>query len=124
MTIGTRLYTLFFGEFVGRDKFGNRYYKSRSKKAGKHIGKPGTERRWVIYKGLKEPSKVPARWHGWLHYTTDDNPEENARTAYEWEKEHMPNLTGTDAAYRPSGHVSQGGKRAKATGDYQAWQPD
>ena len=37
-TLGTRIHTLFFGKFVGKDSFGNRYYKSRS------------GRRWVIYK--------------------------------------------------------------------------
>ncbi|MEC8792576.1 MAG: NADH:ubiquinone oxidoreductase subunit NDUFA12, partial [Pseudomonadota bacterium] len=32
--------------------------------------------------------------------------------------------TGTRYAYRPPGHASQGGQRAKATGDYQAWTPE
>jgi NADH:ubiquinone oxidoreductase subunit len=41
-----------------------------------------------------------------------------------WEKEHLPNLTGTAAAYRPPGSLLGGGQRAPATGDYEAWQPE
>ena len=29
----------------------------------------------------------------------------------------------TADSYRPAGHDYQGGKRAKATGDYEAWTP-
>ena len=45
MTIGTRIYTWLRGELVGRDSFGNRYYKFRS---GKRAGRG---RRWVLYAG-------------------------------------------------------------------------
>ena len=38
-TVGTFLYTLFFGKFVGRDSFGNKYYENKKGK------------RWVIYNG-------------------------------------------------------------------------
>ena len=41
-----------------------------------------------------------------------------------YEVEHQPNLTGTDAAYRPEGSLSKGGARPRATGDYQAWKPE
>ena len=34
-----------------------------------------------------------------------------------------PNHTGTNAAYLPPGHDLRGGKRDRATGDYEAWQP-
>ena len=39
------------------------------------------------------------------------------------EKERLPNLTGTPAAYRPSGHTLEGGMRQPATGDYESWTP-
>ncbi len=125
-SISTLLHTALFGTLVGRDQFGNRYYRSKKKSYGQGVGKPNTERRWVIYRGVAEPSKVPPAWHGWLHHITDDVPPETARTSdtkYAWEKEHLPNLTGTSFAYRPPGHVTQGAKRSKATGDYEAWKP-
>ena len=34
-----------------------------------------------------------------------------------------PNLTGTNEAYRPPGHVLVGGKRQPATADYEPWRP-
>jgi NADH:ubiquinone oxidoreductase subunit len=41
-----------------------------------------------------------------------------------WQKPHEPNLTGTDLAYRPPGHVLKGGARAPASGDYEPWVPN
>lgn len=127
--LGTKLYRIFFGEFVGEDKVGNRYYRSKKKKYGIGIGRPGTERRWVEYKkhylGVPEPSVVPAEWHAWLHHSSDKLPESGNRPKkYKWEKDHIPNLTGTELAYRPPGHILKGGQRDKATGDYNAWEPE
>ncbi len=41
-----------------------------------------------------------------------------------WEVDYSPNATGTATAYRPQGALEKGGKRAAATGDYEAWTPD
>jgi NADH:ubiquinone oxidoreductase subunit len=81
-----------------------------------------SERRWVLYKGEAEASKVPPEWHAWLHYTTDKVPDPKRRRR-PWEKPHQPNLSGTAQAYRPPGHVLQGGRRARGTGDYEPWTP-
>lgn len=121
--LGTVLFTAFFGENVGSDEFGNKYY--RTKKKNNHIGMYNKERRWVVYNGKAEPSKVPALWHGWLHYTFDSVPtEDDQKKQYGWQKSHLPNLTGTPYAYLPKGHVAAEGKRDKATGDYEAWKPE
>jgi NADH:ubiquinone oxidoreductase subunit len=119
-TFGTQLWTWRFGELVGKDEQGNRYYRT---KGGKIDPSLGFERRWVIYDGLVEASRVPPSWHGWLHHTVDLPPIEEAYTPREWEKPHLPNLTGTPAAYRPSGSTLASGRRPKATGDYQPWTP-
>lgn len=117
MTITTRLYTYFNGVLVGEDAFGNRYFTE------KRQPKQGRQKRWVIYKGIAEPSKVPAKWFGWLHYTTDKIPAEKNNGHYEWEKSHLPNLTGTKNAYAPSGSLRGDGVRDKSTSDYVAWVP-
>lgn len=117
MTITTRFYTLLFGKEVGRDAFGNVYYKE------KKASKSGRTKRWVIYKGKAEASKVPAEWHGWLHYTHDRPPSERTMAHHGWEKPHIPNLTGTPGAYVPPGHLLKGGQRDPATADYKAWKP-
>lgn len=115
MTIGTRLYTWLKGNLVGTDQFGNRYYRGPVRQPS------GRERRWVLYKGSAEASKVPPEWHAWLHHTTDRPIAAEARA---WRKEHIPNLTGTPNGYLPSGADARGGQRDQATGDYEAWQPN
>lgn len=114
---GTFLFTLVHGRQVGTDEFGNRYFEARRRRQGKHL------KRWVLYHGRNEASKVPAHWHGWLHYT-HDKPIPEAAHKYGWQKEHLPNLTGTTGRYLPQGSIEKGGQRAKATADYQPWQPN
>ena len=112
-TAGTWLLTWFWGRFVGEDKFGNRYYQDRTGK-----------RRWVIYNGTVEASRVPPEWHGWLHHTFKDPPTVDQRKTRPWEKGHQPNLTGTDGAYHPPGSLSSAGVHPPATGDYEPWKPE
>jgi NADH:ubiquinone oxidoreductase subunit len=103
---------------VGTDPAGNRYYRAKPRKGYKR------ERRWVLYKGAPEASKVPPEWHGWLHHQTDTVPSEDGESFRRpWQKPHTPNLTGTAGAYRPQGHILNSGVRAAASADYEAWQP-
>jgi NADH:ubiquinone oxidoreductase subunit len=119
-TFGTQLWTARFGAYVGDDEFGNRYYRTKSRKIDPMLG---FERRWVIYNGVAEASCVPPAWHGWLHHTVDELPSEVQVTPRSWWKPHRPNLTGTLAAHRPTGSTLAQGRRPKATGDYKAWRP-
>ncbi len=106
------------GKKIGTDQDGNVYYEAKARK-GYH-----RTRRWVMYKGAPEATKVPPEWHGWLHHQTNAVPSEDAPSLRRpWQKPHIPNMTGTTAAYRPPGHILSGGKREKATGDYEAWRP-
>ena len=116
--IGLKIFTLFFGKSVGQDEFNNKYYQTWVKK--RDFNRP---KRWVIFNGEPEPSKVPCNWFNWLHYQTDDVPSAD-RKKHTWETEHKPNLTGTQNAYFPKGHIMGGGKRAKSAGDYEAWDPN
>ncbi len=122
INFGTRLVIWLRGELVGRDGQGNRYY--RIKRGGTvHDDSLRRERRWVIYNGEVEASRVPAEWHAWLHHTTDEIPPEGGPPKQPWQKEHERNLTGSAEAYRPPGHMLKGGRRDKATGDYEPWTP-
>ncbi|HSM95389.1 MAG TPA: NADH:ubiquinone oxidoreductase subunit NDUFA12 [Rhizomicrobium sp.] len=112
-TLGTLVTTLFSGQPVGTDKFGNRYYQTRDRK-----------RRWVIYNGTVEASRVPPDWHGWLHHTFKEPPTVKGFPTRPWEKTHIPNQTGTDNALRPQGSLARSGERPPATGDYEAWTPE
>ncbi len=74
-TLGTRINTLIFGKLVGTDQLGNKYYTDKN------------GRRWVIYKNETDASNIPQ--------------ELNKFSKYDWQKEHKPNMTGTDKAYHP-----------------------
>lgn len=122
-TIGTALFSAMKGEQVGTDAQGNKYYRSAGKAAAGEAF-AGLDRRWVIYNGANDASRVPAEWHGWLHHSYDELPESHLPPAKIWETGYTPNATGTQAAYRPQGALERGGRRAAATGDYEAWTPD
>ena len=91
-TIGTFLYTLFTGKFIGSDDFGNKYYSNSKGK------------RWVIYLNRVESSKIPPEWHSWIHFTKKNKPNDSLNK-YKWQKQHQENLTGTKDAYKPTGSL-------------------
>ena len=117
-TIGTSLWSARNGGRVGEDAEGNVYFE-----ANKPDGVFGYKRRWVIYAGANDSSRVPPEWHGWLHHQVDSTPDQSLEPARIWQKRAKSNLTGTRDAYRPSGSLDAGGVRAAATGDYEAWVP-
>jgi NADH:ubiquinone oxidoreductase subunit len=122
-TFSTAFNSALTGEKVGTDVFGNSYFRAKKPYPKGHPF-AGKERRWVIYAGSNDASNVPAEWHGWLHGSLAGVPESNLPPARIWEADYTPNATGTVRAYRPAGALERGGKRAAATGDYEAWSPD
>ena len=120
-TIGARFDINRRGAFVGEDENGNRYFEERKPSL------EGRKRRYVIYSGLAEGSRVSPDWHGWMHHTVDDPPTltpNKTLKKYAWELPHLPNQTGTVRAYRPKGSLARGGERAASSADYEAWKPE
>jgi NADH:ubiquinone oxidoreductase subunit len=109
-TLGTALFSAFNGSKVGEDSLGNRYFE-------------GKGRRWVMYAGSNDVSRVPPEWYAWLTRQIEVIPDELPPPP-KFLREATPNLTGTAAAYRPTGAMEKGGLRQAASGDYQAWAPD
>lgn len=118
-TIGTLFTIAKRGRYVGTDEIGNKYYEAKD-----NSSYDGRKRRWVVYEGYADASKVSADWHGWLRYTFDLPPTEAPLPRRAWEKDHLPNFTGTPMAWRPQGSLAAEAKRPAATGDYQAWTPE
>ena len=112
-TLTTSLHTWLSGNHVGTDKLGNRYFASKK-----------GDRRWVIYRGSNDSSRVPPEWFSWLHHQIDGLPDEALPPPPKFLKQPTPNLTGTPLAYRPPGALERGAQRAAASGDYEAWTPD
>lgn len=102
---------------MGEDALGNLYYEG-----GKDMS--GRPRRWVIYAGSNDASRVPPEWFSWLHHQIDDVPDRAMPPQRIWEKPALENLTGSALAYRPPGVAGKGDARVRATGDYEAWAPD
>ena len=111
-TVGTRLFTSRKGEKVGEDEQGNVFYQTAN-----------GARRWVIYNGEAEASRVSPDWHGWLHHTYDEAPTDVPLRRKEWESDHKPNMTGTPGAYAPPGSLRTPETRPRVAGDYEAWSP-
>ncbi|MCF6443724.1 NADH:ubiquinone oxidoreductase subunit NDUFA12 [Nereida sp. MMG025] len=110
-SLGTQLWTWRKGKRVGEDDQGNVFYETKDGK-----------RRWVIYNGLNEASRVSPDWHGWLHHTWDSVPTDKPLPHKQWEKPHMPNLTGTAMAYAPAGSIRKSDPKERS--DYEAWSPE
>ena len=109
-TTGTALFSALNGSKVGEDSLGNRYFE-------------GKGRRWVMYAGSNDVSRVPPEWYAWLTRQIDVVPDDLPPPP-KFLRPATPNLTGTAAAYRPTGAMEKGGIRQAASGDYQAWTPD
>jgi NADH:ubiquinone oxidoreductase subunit len=110
-THGTQLFTWRKGVRVGSDSAGNQFYKTRD-----------DSRRWVIYNGPMEASRISPDWHGWLHRTWDQPPTDQPLLHKAWERPHQENLTGTVLAYAPTGSIRRAELTARS--DYEAWTPE
>ncbi len=110
-TLGTAIFSRRHGTKVGEDQLGNLYFE-------------GKGRRWVMYAGSNDVSRVPPDWYAWLTRQIDDVPDKALPPPPRFLREPTPNLTGTPAAYRPSGALEKGARRQRSSGDYQAWSPD
>jgi len=110
-TLPTKIFTARNGVKVGEDDQGNVYYRNRD-----------DSKRWVIYNGLVEASRIGPDWHGWLHRTFDEPPTDKPLPHKAWEKPHHENLTGTPLAYVPPGSIRRADPVARS--DYEAWSPE
>ena len=110
-TLNTQLFTWRKGVKVGEDDAGNMFYETKD-----------SVKRWVIFNGETEATRVNPDWHGWLHHTWNDPPNKTPLTHKPWEKPHQVNLTGTVMAHAPVGSIRQ--SRPQSLRDYEAWSPE
>ena len=88
-TFGTYLKTLFFGKYVGKDEFGNKYYKNKN------------DDRWVVYSKSVEATKITTEWYLWMHHTSNNIPDEKKEKNIFGKRNTKKNQTGTDNRYKP-----------------------
>ena len=81
--------TLFFGKYVGKDEFGNKYYKNKK------------DERWVIYADNIEATKITSDWY--LMDTSYNRQNSRLKSKkFSWQKKHLENKTGTKDSYKPT----------------------
>ena len=105
-TVGTFIYTLLTGKFIGNDQFGNKYYANSKGK------------RWMIYKNNIEASKIPPEWYLWIHNLSVNKPPDKINS-FSWQKKYEENLTGTERAHKPEGSLATDLK--KNMKKYETW---
>lgn len=93
-----RIDDLKFGDLVGVDEHGNKYYQNKMYILGRS--------RWVYYSDEKfgwnyDGSQIAPDWHRWLHYMTDDPPSMKPLLRRKWMMPHTENMSGTDERYVP-----------------------
>ncbi len=110
-TLATRFFTWRHGKKVGEDAEGNIYYQNAD-----------GSRRWVIFNGEAEASRIAPEWHGWLHHTWQQPPTEAPLPTRAWVRPHRPNPTGSPTAYHPKGSLLADGPGLPR--DYEAWTPE
>jgi NADH:ubiquinone oxidoreductase subunit len=110
-SVGTQLWTKRFGTKVGEDAEGNVYYRNGD-----------DTRRWVIYAGQNDATRVGPDWYGWLHFTFPEPPTEVPVARKRWEKPHQPNMTGSEGAFLRKGSIRRAD--VKPQSDYEAWTPE
>ena len=106
-TIRTKIYTKFFGNFVGTDEYGNNYFQSSN----------GTKR-WINYKGVCDASSISPAWHSWIHKTTDKVPS--------FEKDNL-SMSKSDDTYteikKNRKYHPNNFKNHSIFNDYESWKP-
>tara|TARA_B100000886_G_scaffold334011_2_gene288910 strand:+ start:1113 stop:1478 length:366 start_codon:yes stop_codon:yes gene_type:complete len=110
-----KLYCFLFAKKAGEDSYGNIYYFKKNNSPINNF----RDRRFVLYKGVVEASKIPQEWNAWLHHRSIDVPKKISLKP-KWIKEHVPNLTGTPFAYEYKDRKN----KKKLKNIYSVWSPD
>ena len=93
----TYLKLFFTANYIGEDSYKNKYYESKKRKD--YLGR---KKRFCIFNGIVEASKIPSNWHAWIHHNSNVAIEHQK---YFWMKSHIPNLTGTLHSFQPNHHT-------------------
>ncbi|PVU94014.1 hypothetical protein BB561_002878 [Smittium simulii] len=87
-----------WGNLVGTDELGNKYYENKAERYGRH--------RWVLPAAsvpASDASQIPPGWNQWLHNVSDQTPlmTKESTPIYKWmPAKHSENSTGTPGAFQ------------------------
>ena len=113
--LGTLIYSFFYGKKVGEDKNGNKFY----------IHKFNFKRKWVIYNKVVDPTSLKVAWQLWLTNNKKEVPSDiNDNKIYMWQKEKVPNYSGTKNSYHPKKYKNLSQKNKKSKSLKEIWSPE
>ncbi len=91
--IGILIYSFLYGKKIGQDKSGNKFYVHKNNKIKK---------KWVLYNKIVDPTSLMVTWQLWLTNKKHEIPDAlSSSRDYVWQKERMPNHSGTIDSYHP-----------------------
>jgi NADH:ubiquinone oxidoreductase subunit len=113
--LGTLLYSFFYGKKVGQDKNGNKFY----------IHKYNLKRKWVLYNKIVDPTSLKVAWQLWLTNNKKEIPSDmNDNKIYIWQKEKVPNYSGSRNSYHPKISKNKFEKNKKNKSIKEIWSPE
>ena len=93
-----KIYLNFFGEKVGEDEYGNQFFELKQKD---YLGR---KKRYCLYHGSVEASKISPEWHPFMHYQIDAKDVCQTFKQYKWQKSYVPDVTLSEVKYLPKNH--------------------
>ena len=98
MKLLVSIYLQFFGNKVGEDEYGNQFFELNRKD---YLGR---KKRYCLYKGIPEASKISPEWHPFMHYQIDAKNVRTTFKQYKWQKPYVPDTTLSKNKYLPKDH--------------------
>lgn len=93
-----RIYLNFAGTKVGVDDYGNKYFEL------KRTDSFGRKKRYCLYNGKPEASKISPEWFPFMHYQIEASDVIKNRKQYKWQRNALPDLTLSEIKYLPKNH--------------------
>ena len=92
------IYLKFFGTKVGEDEYGNQYFELKRED---YLGR---KKRYCLYNGTPEASKISPEWHGFMHYQIPVSEVLKTFKQFKWQKPYVQDLTLSDYKFLPKNH--------------------
>ena len=93
-----KIYLYFCGVKVGEDEYGNQFFEL------KRTDYLGRKKRYCLYNGIPEASKISPEWHPFMHYQIEAKDVKTTFKQYKWQKSAVPDATLSQKKYLPRHH--------------------
>lgn len=99
MKILVKIYLKLFATKVGEDEYGNQFFEL------KRTDYLGRKKRYCLYKGYVEASKISPEWHPFMHYQIAAKDVKTTYKQYKWQKPAIPDTTLSNYKFLPKNHM-------------------